>query len=177
MEKCVTSGGGESKGVGVSSGVGCCLHKVTAREDPRLKGAEEVHPLCWDGAEGCLCAQNWQFTVPGVRVCMAHLRSHGEGATVHCSVFMSIAGDRLLYFKKGSNFIVLEARGSNRMVSSFSGISLVTLYCNRYVYVRMRTYMHVHMHIQSCFASVTMYKQVDHITNIQACITCVCVYM
>lgn len=90
--------GGESKGVGVSSGVGCCLHKVTAKENPRLKGAEEVHPLFWDEVEGCLCAQNWQFTVPGVRVCMAHLRSHRKGTAVHCSIFMTIARDRLLYF-------------------------------------------------------------------------------
>lgn len=47
------------------------------------------------------------------------------------------------------------------MVWSFSGVSLVTLYYSRYVCVRTHTCIHVHMHIQSCFASVTMYKQVD----------------
>lgn len=102
---------------------------------------------------------------------MAHLRSHRKGTAVHCSIFMTIAGD------KRSNFIVLEARGSNSMVWSFSGVSLATLYYSRYVCVRTRTCMHVYMHVQSCFTSVTMYEQADHITNTQACITCVCAYM
>lgn len=100
---------------------GIVLHKVMARENPRLKGGEEVHPLYWDEVEGCLCVQNWQYTVPGVRrVCMALLRSHRKGTAVHCSIFMTIARDRLLYFKKSSNIIVLEARGSNSMC----GVSL-----------------------------------------------------